>query len=73
MQARWYSDRRRRNSRKRWFTSLENCLGHLLNKERDAVSSFDNVLLNAFCQRLVASYSINERGDFSLREPVERE
>jgi hypothetical protein len=44
---------------------------HLLGEERDAIGTFDDVLLNVGRQRLVADDALYQDPDVSLRQPIE--
>ena len=48
-------------------------LRHLLDKQRNAVRAFDDVLSDTCGQRLVAGDAVDQVGDFALPEPIEGE
>jgi hypothetical protein len=52
--------------------SLQHCLGHLLDKKRDTIAAFDDVLPNVGGKQLVASDPVYDRTDLSLCQSIKR-
>jgi len=61
--------------RRAWLSpsASSNRLGHLLNEQRNAVGTLDNVLPDVRRKKLVAGDAVDHGVDFALRQPIEGE
>src|SRR6516164_5854597 len=54
-------------------TCLQHSFGYFLHEQWNAICTLDDVLAHARRERLVTRNTINDRADFVLPEPIERE